>query len=1179
MNAIINFIKNPSSIMAIAGILLIILVLVLGPIFGITFFVQIAIIVFIFLIVTILIMYKKMKDAQKANQIEQSIGNQADDQMQNLSPEKKAEIEQFKKQLEAAISSLKNSKIANGKSGKAALYALPWYMIIGPSAAGKTTAIQNSGLEFPFGKDGFHGVGGTRNCDWFFSTKAIFLDTAGRYISQTEDRAEWIAFLDTLKKNRKRRPVNGVLIAINIDEIISSDKDQLFEHAKNMRQRIDELIENLGVNFPVYFVFTKCDLIQGFVDYYGDFSEIERSQIWGATFNSQQILSQDPKGIFESEFKKLSKKLFDIRTIRLSNPLKREQRRKVFLFPFQFNSLQQKLTYLVGEVFQHNPYQDNPLFRGFYFTSGTQEGLPLDIAIKEIAKQFNLPEPSADDSEEVTEKKNYFIKDLLNDIVIGDQNFSAGQTKGAVKKQSSARLMTIAASIILLVLFSVFTFIGYNGSSSFLQKEKNVSSSFLHLNWGGNLLSNFSKTDSLISLINAIQAGKGNEAFISFGMDRSEKTLPYLKEIFIKKTSDFFQQNIYDELVKNLNSYANGKDYSGEIIYNYLKSYLLLGNERARLDTSAQKFLTHVFTEILDSRYISSNPIASTSEKDSLKHLFKDYLSFYVSLLPDKEVFPVRNDNLLISMVRDRIQYKPNAESIYARLKQNGISQFPNELSLEQAIGGRYSGVMTTEQRVPYIFTADGWMNYIKQAIIEESVNPGKEDWVLGKTNLKSSDDGLSSEEIKKGLVTLYLNDYKQNWLQFLQSIRYTGFDNVPLAANNMKILSDPVNSPLVSVLKLFATQLSIIVDIQSPPDSVKKNNQFAGLDVNSAGLNETKKYINFVLGSPDGSSGADLNAIFAQYGTISGVLDQVKGGQDLAKDYATKLLGQKTIEFTTAQQMVRGAAYNAPALQNLFADPIRLSWKAILADASEYLNQQWKVKVVDAFNKSLASAFPFKDSQTEVPIQDFKDFFKPQSGVLWSFYNNELSAFINKDNWKVNQWNEEGLAVSNELIKALKKADDITSTLFKNGDLGINFRLKPQLPESKTIGNEKPIVEQVYLYIDGVENYYKMGSPFWSDFVWPGVRGTPGARMNISIRNIGTSDSKSYEGEWALFRLLNQATISRGESSSQYTFNWFFQKSGSYDVTVSYQLSSGSSKNPFARDFFNSFHLPDRLN
>src|SRR5690606_39016256 len=117
-------------------------------------------------------------------------------------------------------------------------------------------------------------------------------------------------------------------------------------------------------------------------------------------------------------------RLFEIRKIRLSNPLKREERKKVFLFPFQFKSLEEKLTFLIGEIFQNNPYKDNPIFRGFYFTSGTQEGLPFDLAIKQIVKQYDLPETGTEESDEIIEKKNYFIKDLINEIIIGDQNFS-----------------------------------------------------------------------------------------------------------------------------------------------------------------------------------------------------------------------------------------------------------------------------------------------------------------------------------------------------------------------------------------------------------------------------------------------------------------------------------------------------------------------------------------------------------------------------------------------------------------------------------------------------------------------------------------------------------------------------------------------------------------------------------
>ena len=155
--------------------------------------------------------------------------------------------------------------------------------------------------------------------------------------------------------------------------------------------------------------------------------------------------------------------------MRLSSPLKREQRRNVFLFPFQFESLQKKLTYLIGEVFQSNPYQDNPIFRGFYFTSGTQEGVPLDLAIREIAKQFNLPEVVSKEEDESVETKNYFIKDFLNNIVIADQNYSAGVISSSAKNFYKTKFITIAASIAFLILFSLFAIFGYNGNNKTLE--------------------------------------------------------------------------------------------------------------------------------------------------------------------------------------------------------------------------------------------------------------------------------------------------------------------------------------------------------------------------------------------------------------------------------------------------------------------------------------------------------------------------------------------------------------------------------------------------------------------------------------------------------------------------------------------------------------------------------------
>src|SRR5262249_61015588 len=100
--------------------------------------------------------------------------------------------------------------------GRPALYALPWYMIGGPPAAGKSTALLASGLNFPYTPGsgrGIRGVGGTRNCDWWFTQEAILLDTAGRYMTEEDDREEWLAFLSFLRKNPPKKPLNGVLVA------------------------------------------------------------------------------------------------------------------------------------------------------------------------------------------------------------------------------------------------------------------------------------------------------------------------------------------------------------------------------------------------------------------------------------------------------------------------------------------------------------------------------------------------------------------------------------------------------------------------------------------------------------------------------------------------------------------------------------------------------------------------------------------------------------------------------------------------------------------------------------------------------------------------------------------------------------------------------------------------------
>ena len=261
-------------IASLIGLILLFIALVwlVADLLHLSIFLPISVTAFFVFSAVSIVLYRRVKASGAALGLERELQAQAKAQAKLVRPDLQGEVEHMQGEFDKAVSALKSAKL--GPGGRGALYFLPWYAIIGPPGAGKSTALRNSGLNFPYssgaGDPKVRGLGGTRNCDWWLSNEAVILDTAGRWATQDEDHDEWLSFLGLLKRYRPRKPLNGLIAAISVQELVNAREDEVETLAQSMRARLDEVQTQLRISLPVYVLFTKGDLVEGFLETFGD---------------------------------------------------------------------------------------------------------------------------------------------------------------------------------------------------------------------------------------------------------------------------------------------------------------------------------------------------------------------------------------------------------------------------------------------------------------------------------------------------------------------------------------------------------------------------------------------------------------------------------------------------------------------------------------------------------------------------------------------------------------------------------------------------------------------------------------------------------------------------------------------------------------------------------------------
>ena len=1113
--------------------------------------------------------------AYRANaQMANDLAATSDAENAQLANEADVEISTIANNFDEALQTLK--KGAKNAQGQNYLYDLPWYIIIGPPGSGKTTALINSGLDFPladkFGKGAVRGVGGTRNCDWWFTDQAVLLDTAGRYVTQDSheavDKAAWLGFLDLLKKHRPRRPVNGVIITMSLSDLLKQTEEERGLHALAIRQRIEELHSHFGIRFPIYMLFTKADLIAGFNDFFGVLSKEERAQVWGVTFPEED--PDHPLDVMTrvgNDYDDLLTRLNEHQLRRLQEERDLQRRNLIFGFPQRMALLRASLLSFLQACYGANRYQSAPYLRGVYLTSGTQEGTPIDRLMGMLANTFKLDRSSAPLFS--GKGKSFFLTRLLKDVIF-EEALIVGVNPRIERVQTLLRNGIYSAAVVIIVLMSALWLISYNKNQAALAETVSKIQQYDTIvtvtpNWQ----SDFSALLKRMNAMQAVSQTYSDDApiLMTFGLYQGNKVQPVSKEAY----SELLQKQFLPLIKTRLEQRIKEKMANPDMLYSLLEVYLMLGDSK-RLNPELVRPWIAVDWE-------KTYPTDTETQAQLLNHL-----NALLKLPPEPQSLNQR----LISAARQILNRIPVAQQIYMRIKNDALQTKAQDFKLLDALGINAERVFATkngtlaQQSIPYLYTYDGFYTVFLKQSKDQAQESATGSWVLGDA---ANTEAIDSDKLEAAIRNYYYQDYIKYWDDLLANIKLKAISSAQQAAEVLEFASSP-DSPLRQLLEALNKETSLTKKPPSPADVANKLQQ-AGvvkpLDSRMSKLLEVAKSEGYT-GQVEKPLGSEVELHFLP---LTSLVRGAAGGA-VPLDHTMEILGQLYgymidlsgtsnvggVAIEKAKQSGGGDAVAKMKMESAhLPEPLKSMTQAlatrnqnVILDSSKFqLNRLWQSEVMPLYQSGIQGRYPFsRASSQEITLEDFSRFFA-QGGILDQFFNNNLKAFVDTSgrNWRMITQNNQAITVSASALAQLQAATKIRQLFFAGGGASplVKFNLKPVSLDSNAA--------TFWLNIEGQETKFSQNETGKSAaFQWPGTDGSRLVSFGFDTKD-GKKLHKDSEGQWAWFRVLEMAHL---QKIDQNKYLLTFEIDG---LQAHYELSANSVDNPFSLEEFNNIHFP----
>lgn len=1011
-------------------------------------------------------------------------------------------------------------------SGEQYLYELPWYVFVGAPGSGKTTALMNAGLQFLLreGKEGqsaaVKGVGGTRNCEWWFTQDAVLIDTAGRYATQESDRevdaSAWDNFLSLLKKTRPRQPINGVLLTVNVQDLLQQGAVERKQHAAQLRARLQELHSKLGVRAPVYVLVTKADLIGGFNESFEGLGKEERDQVWGFTFAHEKTPSGDPLADFDRFYGELQQRLVAQLLGRLEAERDLSRRQAMLAFPQEFASLQPLLAEFLNQVLAGGgQLEQTPRLRGVYFTSGTQEGSPIARVMGALGRSFGFDARAA--APAGARGKSFFLNRLLRDVVFAERGL------GAVSQAATARRRLLrGVAFAAIGLFSVSLLLGWAISRSRnLDHAELVQSRLPALQAAVDALpaANNADVSALPEVLAQVRDAAHSDAFDlkdppllqGLGLYQGDKLDAGAQQAYGR----LLEQQLMPRLARRLEERLRTASRDNlEQAYEALKNYLML-YQAEQLDAASLKAWIGVDW---DQNYGRMDP--------AQRQLLDAHLEALLSRGPVRP--SVAMDESLVAGVREMLAAYPLEYRVYSRIKRQYRAGDVPEFTVAAAAGPNAAQVFVRASGEPLtkgisgLYTKQGYEKLVKSQVQKSALRLAQEEpWVLGiKSDPARLKDLAVGTQLSDKVRRLYFEDYIKTWDRFLADVRLVKLAGLERSIAVARILS-AVDSPLAAYLRGVSAETRLV-----PP---------------AGGGNALDKLANQAKSDAAALAGAAPADAAGGAGPLERMVDdhfvgihRQISGQPAPIDDTLKMFNELYTQLSAVDAAQKsksppppgGGAERIKTMAGQQPEPIR-SMLEQLADAganqsrgAEIQGLSAELKPISEFcARAINGRYPFASgSRADVLPEDFGQFFGA-AGLMDEFFQRRLATLVDTTtpSWSYKPLGDGSKPVAAAALAEFQRASRIREVFFRSGGKQPGLKIELRLSEID------PALKELVIDNDGQIHKLSAGGASIT-LNWPSSR--VAAQIKLSSGAPGAAAPMLFEGPWGLFRLFDRFGI-----------------------------------------------------